>query len=73
MAFSQTDVEAIEQAMLDQASGKRVSSVTIDGNTTAFEGGASLNQLKTLYELVKSQVASSSFVPRSHAKSGRRR
>ncbi|SDO95596.1 hypothetical protein [Desulforhopalus singaporensis] len=73
MAFTQTDIDNIERALVDVALGKRVTSITIDGDRTDFADGATINQLKSLLALVKSSVAGSSFSPRTIAKHGRRR
>lgn len=71
MAFSQVDLDAIDKALLDLACGKRVSSVTIGGDVTQFEGGVTIAQLQRLRSHIASTL-SASFSPRTFARTRRR-
>ncbi len=70
MAFSQEDIDAIDRALVDLGCGKRVSSITIDGDTTTYEGGVTVSQLQKLRSIVATAI-SSSFSPRTFARSRR--
>ncbi|PHR26540.1 MAG: hypothetical protein COA36_11710 [Desulfotalea sp.] len=70
MAWSQTDIETVERAIIEQSTGKTITSITIDGDTTTYAAGASPTQLITLLSVLKQQV--NGFYPRSNAKNGGR-
>ena len=58
MAFTSTDLTAIEQAMVAIASGERVVEVTIAGKTIRYQA-ADLNKLQQLRNLIQADVNNS--------------
>ena len=55
MAYSQTDLDNIESAIIDLATGKRAVRVHIDGKIIEY-GQAQLNELKSLRADVKAEL-----------------
>ena len=58
MAFTSTDLTAIEQAMVAIASGERVVEVTIAGKTIRYQA-ADLNKLQQLRNMIQADVNNS--------------
>jgi len=58
MAFTSTDLTAIEQAMVAIASGERVVEVTIAGKTIKYQA-ADLNKLQKLRNMIQADVNNS--------------
>jgi hypothetical protein len=58
MAFTSTDLTAIEQAMVAIASGERVVEVTIAGKTIKYQA-ADLNKLQQLRNMIQADVNNS--------------
>ena len=58
MAFTSTDLTAIEQAMVAIASGERVVEVTIAGKIIKYQA-ADLNKLQQLRNLIQADVNNS--------------
>jgi hypothetical protein len=56
MAFSSTDLASVESAITALAAGERVTTVTIDGNTTEY-APTSLPALLRLRDRIKTEVA----------------
>ena len=74
MAFSQTDLDNIDGALVQLALGKRVRSITIAGETTEFESGATPAELLAVRTHVENQIAldSGSSSDRTYAFNGGR-
>jgi len=58
MAFTSTDLTAIEQAMVAIASGERVVEVTIAGKTIKYQA-ADLNKLQQLRNMIQADINNS--------------
>ena len=58
MAFTSTDLTAVEQAMVAIASGERVVEVTIAGKTIKYQA-ADLNKLQQLRNMIQADVNNS--------------
>jgi len=58
MAFTSTDLTAIEQAMVAIASGERVVEVTIAGKTIKYQA-ADLNKLQKLRNMIQADINNS--------------
>jgi hypothetical protein len=63
MSFTQTDLDAVKEAIIDLASGQRVVSVSIAGKTIQY-GIADLNQLKALRKEIQSEIQALSGIKR---------
>ncbi len=57
MAFTQTDLESVEQAILALSNGQRVAVVEMDGNRVEYSN-ADLNKLWALRERIQSELSS---------------
>lgn len=62
MAYTADDLAAIERAILDLGTNKRVVSVTMDGRTVQY-GQADLAALLSLRSLVAGEVTETAAVP----------
>ena len=60
MAFTQTDLDSIDAALVQLALGRRVKSITIAGETTEFSDGATTADLMNIRSFVESKVTPSS-------------
>ena len=63
MAYTQTDLDAINQAILDLATGKRSTRITVDGYTREVQS-ADLADLKALKAEIEASVQTPSDRPR---------
>lgn len=63
MAYTQADLDSINQAIIDLATGKRSTRITIDGYTKEYQT-ADLSELKALKSEIESVVSSPSVRPR---------
>ena len=71
MAFSQSDLDNIDAALVKVALGTRITSISIGGDTTTFSDGASVTELQQLRAAVAESLATS-YSPRTYAKNGGR-
>lgn len=70
MAYTQTDLDNIDQAILKMGLGKRKGSVTIDGIAIQF-ADVSLTELRGLRSVISESVGSA-YSPRTVARNGGR-
>ncbi len=70
MAYTQTDLDNIDQAILDYALGNRKDKVVIGAHVVEF-ADVSIDQLQNLRAVVAASV-STSFSPRSVSRNGGR-
>ena len=63
MAFTQTDLENIQSAILSLATGTRKVSVTINGKTIEY-GQTDLKQLESLRSSIKTELNAAESKPR---------
>ena len=63
MAFSSTDLASVEAAITALASGERVASVTLDGETTEY-AVVSLPSLLRLRDIIATEVNAALNTPR---------
>jgi len=62
MAYSQTDLESVQAALLKLATGERVVSVTMEGKTIEYSR-ADLDKLESLRNNIVSEIKQSSNKP----------
>lgn len=58
MAFTQSDLDKVERAIVDLAAGERVVEVTFgSGESTRYDGSVGLNQLYNLRDRIRGELA----------------
>ncbi len=74
MAFTEADLNSIDQALLQLALGKLVRSITIAGETTEFETGATSSDLMKTRSFVENKIAQANgtYSSRTYASNGGR-
>ncbi len=55
MSFTTSDLQTVQQALIDLAAGKRVVRITVKGKTMEY-GNADISQLTTLRNEIKSEL-----------------
>jgi hypothetical protein len=60
MAYTQTDLDSVKQAILDLATGQRVTEVMVDGQRVRYSE-TDLSQLKQLKTEIESQLAQNRY------------
>jgi len=58
MAYTQTDLEKVERAIIDLAAGERVAEVNFgSGDSTRYDGSVGLSQLLNLRDRIRGELA----------------
>jgi hypothetical protein len=59
MAYTQTDLDKVERAIIDLAAGERVAQVDFgSGDSTRYDGSVGLTQLINLRDRIRGELAS---------------
>ena len=70
MAYTQTDLDNIDAAILNMALGKRAGRVTIGGHTVEY-AAVTVDQLRDLRDIVAADLQTS-YSPRTYSRNGGR-
>jgi hypothetical protein len=62
MSYTQDDLDAVKNAIVDLATGKRVVSITVDGRTTQWQQ-VDIDKLKALRDEITEELGQSSPRP----------
>lgn len=58
MAYTQSDLDKVERAIIDLAAGERVVEVNFgSGDSTRYDGSVGLNQLINLRDRIRGEIA----------------